>query len=226
MTLPLAVRALGGLAFLTMTLFAAIFIPAGTHKYWQGWAYLAVFITSTLVITLRLFQVDRALLERRMSVGAKAEKRARQKVIQFLAQFVFLSLLVIPAIDHRLGWSTVPKWTVATGDLLVLIGMCVVYNVFRENSYASATIETNNEHIVISTGLYAWIRHPMYSGGLLLMAGTPIALGSWWGLPAMIPMTTLIVLRLLDEERFLLAQLPGYGDYCRKVPKRLIPGIF
>jgi protein-S-isoprenylcysteine O-methyltransferase Ste14 len=101
-----------------------------------------------------------------------------------------------------------------------------MYRVFRENSFAAAIVAVEADQRVISTGPYARVRHPMYAGALVLILGTPLALGSWWGLAVFIPSVGILVARLRDEEQFLLRNLPGYGDYCRRVRFRLVPGIW
>jgi protein-S-isoprenylcysteine O-methyltransferase Ste14 len=102
----------------------------------------------------------------------------------------------------------------------------VVFLTFKENTFTSAVIEVTSEQRIVSTGPYAIVRHPMYIGALILLAGTPIALGSWWGLLTVIPIKLVIVWRLLDEEKFLLKNLPGYLQYQQKVRYRLVPFIW
>jgi protein-S-isoprenylcysteine O-methyltransferase Ste14 len=213
------------LGFLQLLLFLAVALmaPAWTLRYWQAWVYLAVFIGSSALITVYLWKQDPKLLERRVRAGPGAEKEARQNWIQTFASIAFLGQMVLPSLDHRLGWSRVPLFLVIMGDALVLLGFVVVFLVFRENSFTSATIEVAPDQQVISTGPYAIVRHPMYSGALIMLLGTPIALGSWWGLAAFPPMLAAIVARLLDEERLLAIDLAGYRDYCATVRYRLVP---
>jgi protein-S-isoprenylcysteine O-methyltransferase Ste14 len=125
-----------------------------------------------------------------------------------------------------LHWSHVPTPIVIVADCLVVSGFVMVFFVFKENTYTSATIELADVQEVISTGPNAIVRHPMYAGALLLFSVTPIALGSWWGLPFVFPMFAVIILRLLDEEKFLLQNLVGDEEYCRRVRYRLIPRIW
>ena len=132
----------------------------------------------------------------------------------------------MPALDHRFAWSHPPVAVEIAGDVLVAVGFFVVYRVFRENSFTAATIEVSTGQKVISTGPYAIVRHPMYAGALGMLLGTPLALGSWWGLLLMLPMTLVIVLRLLAEEKFLATNLPGYVEYGRRVRYRLVPSIW
>jgi protein-S-isoprenylcysteine O-methyltransferase Ste14 len=214
------------LGFLVAVLGLTLFSLAGTLHYEQGWTFLLVFSTCSLAITLYLMKNDPELLERRVKAGPIAEQRPRQKVIQGLASVAFLSTIVVPALDRRLGWSRVPLPVVLLGDVLVGVGFWIVFLVYRENSYASAVIEVGADQKVIDTGPYAWVRHPMYAGALLLIAGIPVALGSYWGLLTLAPFIAIIVGRLLDEETLLVQELTGYDAYRRKTPYRLIPYIW
>ena len=219
-------RAFAGLLALFAVMAAALFIPAWTLNYWQGWAFLSVFFGSSFAITLYLMKKDPKLLERRVTAGPLHEKEKSQKIIQFIAQIAFLLVIVFPVLDHRFGWSMVPWYINLGGDALVAIGFFCVFLVFRENTYASALIEVGTGQEVISTGPYARVRHPMYIGALVLLLGTPLALGSWWGVLSVIPITLIIIWRLLDEERFLTRNLPGYARYKEKVKYRLVPHVW
>ena len=219
-------RAFAGLLGLVVAMAALIFLPAWTLDYWQAWIFLTVFFLSVLAITVYLMKKDPKLLERRINAGPGAETQRSQQIIQFLAQIAFIAVIVVPAIDHRFGWSTMPPYMSAVGDLLVALGFLVVFLVFKENTYTSAIIEVGSEQKIISTGPYALVRHPMYIGALIMLAGVPLALGSWWGLFTIIPITLVIVWRLLDEEKFLAKNLAGYVEYQSKVRCRLLPFIW
>lgn len=156
----------------------------------------------------------------------RAEKEAIQKLIQLLASLAFIGTLVLPSLDLRYHWSHVSSVFVVAGDAVVAFGFFAVFIVYRENTFASATIEVVPKQRVISTGPYAVIRHPMYAGALFMLFGTPLALGSWRGLVMFIPMTLVIAWRLLDEERHLRKSLPGYTEYCEKIRFRLIPHVW
>lgn len=203
-----------------------LFAPAGTLNFWQAWVYLFVFAVSTSLITVYLWKKDPKLLERRVNAGPGAEKEKSQKLIQLFASLAFLGVLILPSLDHHFSWSDVPFPIVIAGDVLVALGFLIIFIVFRENPFTAATIEVALDQEVISTGLYGIIRHPMYAGALVMLFGTPLALGSWWGLLMFIPITLVIVCRLLAEERFLVNNLPGYPAYCRKVRYRLVPFVF
>jgi protein-S-isoprenylcysteine O-methyltransferase Ste14 len=135
-------------------------------------------------------------------------------------------IFVLSAIDHRFSWSVVPLFLVVAGDVLVALGLLIVFWVFKENSFASATIEVGMEQTLVSTGPYALVRHPMYFGAFIMLTGVPLALGSWWGLLTVIPIMVIIVWRLLNEEIFLEKELPGYSAYRKKVRYRLLPLIW
>jgi len=214
------------LGILALTMAVILFGAAGTIAYWQAWAYLAAFFVPAISITLYLIENDPALLERRANAGPTAEKEPAQKVIMSLAMIGFIGLITVPALDHRFDWSTVPVNLVLIGDLMVILGFYLVFLVYKENSFSSATIEVAPDQKVISTGLYAVVRHPMYAGSLPMLIGIPLALGSYWGLLALAAMMPALIWRLLDEERFLAKNLPGYRDYCAKVRSRMIPGVF
>jgi protein-S-isoprenylcysteine O-methyltransferase Ste14 len=219
-------QAAAGLVLLLAALGAAVFWPADTVDYWQAWLFLAVFGVATAAITAYLAWRDPALLARRVRVGPAAEPRARQKAIQAAASLAFLAVFVVSGLDHRAGWSSVPVAAVIAGDALVALGLFVVFLVFRVNAFSSAVVELHREQQLVSTGPYAVVRHPMYSGGLLVLLGTPIALGAWWSLVPALGVAAAIVVRLLDEERLLVAGLPGYSAYRDRVPYRLVPRVW
>jgi protein-S-isoprenylcysteine O-methyltransferase Ste14 len=211
-----------GLLKLIAGLGIMLFLPGWSLQFWQGWVYLGLFTSLCLYITIYLWKNDRDLLQRRVHAGSAAETERTQKIIQFFAGIAFLTVIGFPALDHRFGWSVVPVYIVFIGYLMVTAGFFFIFRVFRENTFTAATIEVENKQKVISTGPYAVVRHPMYAGALVLLFGTPLALGSWWGLFTVIPITVIIIIRLLNEERFLLKNLEGYEAYYRKVKYRLV----
>jgi protein-S-isoprenylcysteine O-methyltransferase Ste14 len=219
-------RAFAGLARTLVGLAALLFLPAGTVDYWQGWAFLAVFSASALAITVYLMKNDPKLLQRRMKAGPGAEKEKSQKIILSIAFAFFVAAVVVPGIDHRFAWSVVPWYVAVAGDILVALGFLMIFLVFKENSFTSAIIEVDAEQRVVSTGPYAIVRHPMYMGSLIMFSGAPLALGSWWGLLTVIPIALVLILRLLDEEKFLAKNLRGYSQYRSRVRYRLVPFVW
>lgn len=219
-------KAFLGLAFLLGVLAAALFGAAGTLDYWQAWAFLATFGTVTLAITIYLAVRDPALLARRTNAGPLAEPTRTQQVIQSLASLAFFAMFVIAGLDHRFAWSRVPEAVALVGDALVAIGLALVALVFRANTYTSATVQVERAQVVISTGPYAVVRHPMYAGAFVMLLGVPVALASWFAAAALVPIVAAIVVRLLDEERVLARDLARYDDYRQRVRSRLIPGVW
>jgi protein-S-isoprenylcysteine O-methyltransferase Ste14 len=222
----LARKAIRGFAQLIIGLGILLFAPAWTLNFWQAWVFLFVFAASAALITVYLWKEDPNLLERRVKAGPGAEKEKSQRLIQLFASVAFIGMILLPALDHRFSWSDIPLFLVIAGDILIALGFLVIFFVFKENTFTAAVIEVAADQKVISTGPYALIRHPMYAGALILLLGTPLALGSWWGLLMFIPFAVIIVWRLLDEERFLSKYLAGYSEYKKKVRYRLIPFVW
>ena len=203
-----------------------MFVPAGTLAYWQGWLFLLVFIGSSVALGVYFTKHDPALIERRMRGGPLAEEEPKQKIIIALLMAAFLMMIVVPAFDHRWHWSTVPAWLALLADAGIAASFVVFFFVMKQNSFAAATVRVEDRQPVISAGLYGVVRHPMYSGALLLMICIPLALGSYWSLMLLIPSFAILAWRLLDEEHVLKRDLPGYVEYTRQVRKRLIPAVW
>ena len=219
-------KALGGLSILLLVMAALLYLPAWTIHYWQAWTFLAVFGASALAITIYLIRKDPKLLERRVYAGPIAEKEPVQKIIQSITSVGFAAILVVSAFDYRFAWSHVPLYLSVAGDALVAIGFLMIFFVYKENTFASATIELYPEQEVISTGPYALVRHPMYMGGFFLLVGIPLSLGSWWGLFVIVLMMPALLWRLVEEEKLLAKNLPGYLQYQSRVRYRLVPFIW
>lgn len=206
---------------------AALFLPAGTFAYWQGWVFIAVFAVCTLVPTVYLAARMPAALQRRLKAGPTAETRPAQRIIIVAAGAAFLATLVVSVLDWRYGWSSVPVVVVLIGNLLVAVGLLASQLVVVQNNYAGSTIRVEDDQHLVSTGLYGVVRHPMYSASLVMTIGIPPALGSLWGLlvPALL-FPPILVARILDEEKALTQELAGYRDYTTQVRHRLIPGVW
>jgi protein-S-isoprenylcysteine O-methyltransferase Ste14 len=203
-----------------------LFAPAGTFHYWQGWAFLAVFALSTWIPSLYLMRTNPAALERRLHAGPLQETRVAQKIISTIAFSSTMGLIVFSVFDHRFGWSDVPPAISVIGDFLVGFGLLATMLVVIQNGYAAANITVESEQTVVSTGLYALVRHPMYTGTIVLMVGIPLALGSYWGL-VFVPLGLVVLaLRIRDEEGLLEQELRGYRDYEQQVHYRLVPYLW
>lgn len=209
------------LAFVLLGLM--FFVPAGTIRYWQAWVYLGLMFLVAMAISLYLFRHDRGLIERRMRTKEKEEP---QKKIIRIGTLLYVIAFVVPGLDFRYGWSKVPVEIVVLSDTVFLLGYYLFFLTLKENPYAARTIEVEKDQKVISTGPYAVVRHPMYSAVLLIIFVTPLCLGSYWGLLAVIPIFPLIAFRILNEEKVLAENLPGYSEYLEKTRYRLIPGLW
>lgn len=202
---------------------AMFFIPAGTWNYWQAWIYMALLLIPMGLVLSYLLKNDPELLERRMRTK---EKEKKQQSIILLSYPVFLAAFLLPGFDRRYGWSSVPFWLVLIAEFIVLAGYLIFFRVLKENRFLSRVVEVDRDQRVIDTGPYAVVRHPMYAGILPLYLFSPLALGSFWALVPGALLIPVIVARILDEEKVLARDLPGYADYRRRVKYRLIPGLW
>ena len=200
-----------------------LFLPAGTLNYWQGWAFLGVFALVSLVPTLYLGRLDPATVERRMHAGPTAETRPVQKAVVTGIVLSFTGMLVVAGLDRRFGWSSVPTAVSVLGDVMVAVGLGTAMLVVFQNRYAAANIIVEKDQPLVTTGLYGVVRHPMYSGSVVMMIGMPLALGSYWALLVAVAALVLLVIRIVDEEKMLSQELTGYRDYMQKVHYRLVP---
>jgi protein-S-isoprenylcysteine O-methyltransferase Ste14 len=207
--------------------FAVIFVPAWTLNYWQGWALFLTLAIFTSLATIYIALHDKRLLERRMNMGPTAETTLTQKIITTIGAPLFIAAVVIMVFDHRFGWSpAVPAYFSVLGDTLAALGILIYYFVVKENRYAAAAVEVVKGQTVVSTGLYAIVRHPMYTGAILVFIGMPLALASWWGLLFVPLFIGGFAWRLLHEETFLSQHLVGYIEYKRRVRYRLVPYVW
>ena len=209
-----------------LVLAALLFVPAGTLRFWQGWLFGFVFVTATSAISIYFLKHDPKLVERRMRVGPMAEQEPAQKIIMTITFLGFFLLMALPGLDHRRQWSDVPAWLEIAANAGVALSFWVFFIVMRQNSFAASTIRVERDQPVVSTGVYAIVRHPLYLGALLLLACIPLALGSYWTLIVAVAIVPALVWRILDEERFLKQNPLGYANYCQRVRYRLIPSVW
>ncbi len=203
-----------------------LFWPAGTFDYWQAWALLALMLVLTIPYTVYLAVKHPDTLRRRIRSGPGAETRTTQKLAVGGLQLSFLTTMLISAFDHRFGWSYVPVWLCVVGIVLTATGLGLAILVVIQNSWAAATITVESGQELVTTGLYAVVRHPMYFGALVMLAGFPLALGSYWAFVPVIAGVVTLVVRTIDEEKLLTDELPGYREYRRRVRYRLIPNVW
>jgi len=221
-------RKLRNAVIVRFSLFAVItgllfFIPAGSIRYWQAWVYCGILFIPAIGICAYFLKKNPGLLERRMRMK---EKEKPQKLIVKLSFIVFLIAWVLPGLDNRFNWSSVPFMVVIIADVMVFSSYMFCFFVLKENEYASRIIQVEKEQRVISTGPYSIVRHPMYLAVITMYLFSPLALGSWWALFAVLPLPVLIVFRIFNEEELLKKELDGYDAYMRKVKYRLMPFVW
>ncbi len=224
--MKIALQSLASVVFGLVFFGLALFWPAGTFHYWQAWLFIFVFIFATMGPSLYLAVKMPDALKRRMKAGPFAETRPLQKVIITGTVLSVAAVLVVSALDHRFGWSTVPTAVIVIGLVLVFLGLTMAQFVVIQNNYAGATVTVEADQELVSTGLYGLVRHPMYVGTLVMMLGTPLALDSYWGLVLIAPALLILALRITDEEKALRQELDGYEEYTHKVHYRLVPGVW
>jgi protein-S-isoprenylcysteine O-methyltransferase Ste14 len=207
-------------------MFVLVFLPGGTVHDLRAWVFLGVFSGASTVATVWLFATDRALLERRLAMGERGEALPKQRVIQRILGVAFVGILVGSGLDRRFGWSHVSVALSWAADGCIVLSFALILWVFRANTFTSAVVEVAVNQTVVTTGPYRFVRHPMYTGALPLVFGAPLALGSYVAEVFSIVLAIGVVVRLLDEERFLKKELAGYEAYTQKTPWRLVPFVW
>ena len=225
-TSELLLKSLSGMLFLFFVMGVVLFVPYGSLNFELAWLYLILFFICVTGITVYLFLFDKHLLKSRLAVGPVAETRMTQKIIQSVAGLSFLAIYMLSALDYKSKCSNVPLYFSYASDVFCVLAFVLLFYVFKQNTFLSATIEVQEKQQVISTGLYGIVRHPMYTGAFILLLFTPIALGSYYGLLPVSILIAVIIYRAIDEEKELKQNLIGYKEYCQRVKYRLIPFVF
>lgn len=207
---------------------ALLFASAGTLDWPAAWAFLAVSAIIGPACGLWLAKTDPALLAERMRPTFQADQPAADK--KFMLVFVLVALIWLIAIglDRRAHASDIPLALQMVGLAMYLLSTAFIMWVFRANSFAAPVVKVQaaRQHHVVSSGPYAFVRHPMYSGIMLFFVGVPLLLGSWWGVAIAPVFAVLFAIRARIEERALVEGLPGYADYAARVRYRLVPGVW
>ena len=200
-----------------------IFVPAGSLNFWNGWLFMGALFIPMVFILIYLLVKEPDLLIKRLKTK---EKEKTQKAYQFLSIIVCFVTFIVPGLDFRFNWSEVPFSFVLISTLLMISGYLMFFIVMKQNTYASRVIEIQDEHKLIETGFYSFIRHPMYLAGILLFGFAPLVLGSFYALIPMVFIPVLLVIRIKNEEKVLINGLKGYDEYMKKVKYRLLPFIW
>ena len=200
-----------------------LFIPAGTFSFPNGWLFMGILFIPMFIVGVVLMVRDPGLLEKRLDAR---ESEGEQKNVVALSGMMFLAAFIIAGLNFRFSWIVMPSWSVLLGAVIFLGAYRMYGEVLRENSYLSRTIEVQENQKVIDTGLYAIVRHPMYSATLFLFLSMGLVLGSPISFAILLLYIPLIVKRIRNEEKVLAEGLKGYGEYMEKVRYRLIPYIW
>jgi protein-S-isoprenylcysteine O-methyltransferase Ste14 len=205
-----------------------LFATAGTFRWPGAWIYLAWAAIISFGGGLWLARHDPALLNERLGSLVQRDQKGWDKLFMVMVLVLWFAWFALMGLDVRYRWSHVPLYAQIVGFLLLILGCYLVWLTFRANSFAAPVvkIQKEREHRVITGGPYAYVRHPMYAGALLINIGAPLLLGSWWGLAAGALFTVLIGVRAVLEERMLRAELSGYVDYANRVRYRLVPYLW
>jgi len=224
----LALKALIVLVMSFLLLALILFLAAGTLLWPAGWIYLILLFGWLLVGIVLLLKYNPGLLEERLSLSQPNQK-AWDRMFLLLFELFLFAWLVLMALDAvRFHWSQMPLALQVVGAIALVASFILISLTFRENAFLSPTVRIQQERgqTVISTGPYHYVRHPMYAGGLLLFLGTPLLLGSWYGLLLVLIMIPAGAVRAVLEERVLREELPGYAAYMAQVKYRLIPYVW
>jgi protein-S-isoprenylcysteine O-methyltransferase Ste14 len=205
-----------------------LFVPAGTMHWPGAWVYLALLAASSVWGLRWLGRHDPGLLAERLRSPIQRGQLPADKLLMVAFVPLWFGWFVLMGLDRRFGWSSVPLRLELLGAALLCLGIWLSFAVLRENSYAAPVVKVQKErgHKVVSTGPYAYVRHPMYASVLLIGAGAPLLLGSWWGLLAMPLFMLVLGVRAIMEERMLTAELEGYADYAKRVHYRFVPRLW
>jgi protein-S-isoprenylcysteine O-methyltransferase Ste14 len=205
-----------------------LFGTARTFQYWEASVYLLAVWVPTCGISFTLLLRNPAVISRRLQSG---ERSRSQRALVRTFRPLFLLMLFVPGLDHRLGLSRtitgpVPLWLTIAGDIAIVLAILFCGWVLQVNEFAGRTIQVEAGQRVVDSGPYGLVRHPLYAASLLIWLATPLALGSWIALPLFALLTPFYVLRAINEESQLARELKGYAAYCKRTPFRLIPFVW
>lgn len=219
----LLIKATTTFLFGLLTTGAMLFLPAGTLAYYGAWLFVFLLFTPIFIVGIVLFLRNPDLLHKRLEMR---ERDKEQRGVVSLSGLLLVFSLVLSGFDFRFGWSLVPDAVVVLASVLLLVGYVLYAEVLRENVYLSRVVEVQEGQIVIDTGLYGIVRHPMYLAVSLLYIAIPLVLGSWWALLPMSLCVLLLLVRIKNEELLLHQGLPGYTEYTKRVQYRMIPFLW
>jgi len=207
---------------------AVLFLSAGTFRFWQAWALIGVTFAGQLGVAIYFYRHDPQALARRT---LRTERIGAQKLIMLFSKALYAFCFILAGLDFRFGWTRahigpLPWWLSIVALGVVALTEFWFIAVLTANRFGSSIIQVEDGQRVAVTGPYRFVRHPMYAGWVVKWLATPVALGSLAALPAFCLIIPIFALRLLNEEKFLTRELPGYTEYCRQIRWRLVPYVW
>ena len=202
---------------------ALIFAPAGTLDWSHGWLMMGLLFVPMMVMGAVMMVYAPELLDKRIK---NKEERKKQRGVVAMSGLTFVASFVVAGLNYRYGWTSLPPVAISVASILFLVGYGIYAEVMRENQWLSRTIETHEEQEVVSSGLYGFVRHPMYTATIVMFLAIPLVLESWPSAIIMLPYIPIIIRRIEDEETLLKVELKGYAEYCEQVRWRLIPFVY
>lgn len=200
-----------------------LFVPANSLKYSYGWLLMALLFIPMIIAGFILMIKNPELLKKRLNAK---EKEKAQKEVVLLSGLMFVVGFILAGFNYRFGWNSLPKIVIVIASVIFLIAYLLYAEVLRENTYLSRTIEVSDDQKVIDTGLYSFVRHPMYLITIVLFLMMPLILNSLISFFIFLVYPFIIVKRIKNEEAVLIKELKGYKEYMKKVKYRLIPYIW
>ena len=203
--------------------FLLLFIPAGSVNYWNGWLFMGLLFIPIFIVGIIMMIKNPALLKNRLSAK---EKEKKQKTVVMLSGLMFLAGFIVAGLNYRFSWTKLSNTTIIISSVVFILAYILYAEVLRENTFLSRTIKVQENQKVIDTGLYGIVRHPMYLTTLFLFLSIPLILNSIISFIIFLMYPIIIIIRILNEEKFLEKNLKGYKEYKKKVKYRLIPFIW
>ena len=206
-----------------LIIWVLVFVPAGTLDYWNGWLFMGLLFVPMFIAGIIMMIKSPDLLRKRLNLK---EKENEQKQVVLFSGLMFFVGFIIAGLNYRFKWILISNSVVSISSVIFVLAYISYAEVLRENAYLSRTIEVQEKHKVVNTGLYGIVRHPMYSITILLFLSMPLVLGSIISFVIFLAYPFIIAKRIKNEEEVLEKELGGYSEYKNKVKYKLIPFIW
>ena len=200
-----------------------LFLSAGTFSYWNAWLLIGILFIPMFIAGLIMLLKTPDLLKKRLDVK---EHQKEQKFVILFSAIMFIIGFIIAGLDYKYSWTSLPYTTTIVASIIFLLSYILYAEVLRENKYLSRTIQVEENQKVVDTGLYKFVRHPMYTSTIFLFLSMPLILGSLLSFVIFLAYPFIIAKRIKNEEKVLEEELEGYKEYKKKVKYKLIPFIW